>query len=168
MLDLKEIKDAILQLDSENPNHWLVDGSPKLEAIRFILKDQTITREQVTEALKVDTTEVPTVIEPNINTQIVWDDSVEQKSEEGVDISLVEQAKRLLENRDALDDEIAELTKYRAEVNAKLEEIESQLEKENTMTLHDTLSAFLDAQHVERLAGLEPQPNYTKAPPGRF
>lgn len=43
-----KITDALLQLDAANPNHWTQEGLPRLETIRILLGDPSITREQVT------------------------------------------------------------------------------------------------------------------------
>lgn len=41
---------ALQQLDPANDNHWTADGMPRLDTVRFLAGDQTLTREAVTAA----------------------------------------------------------------------------------------------------------------------
>jgi hypothetical protein len=45
-----DIKAALAKLDSMNDNHWTEDSLPRLEAVRFLAGDQSLTREQVNAA----------------------------------------------------------------------------------------------------------------------
>ena len=42
-----KILDALKKLDVENANHWTTDGLPRLETVRMLAGNQSITREQV-------------------------------------------------------------------------------------------------------------------------
>lgn len=45
-----EIKDALAKLDPANPNHWTDDGLPRMETVKFLSGNASLTREQVTTA----------------------------------------------------------------------------------------------------------------------
>jgi hypothetical protein len=42
-----KILGALLKLDVQNNNHWTADGLPRLDTVRMLASDQTLTREQV-------------------------------------------------------------------------------------------------------------------------
>lgn len=42
-----KILDALAKLDFGNDNHWTADGLPRLETVKLLAGDQTLTREQV-------------------------------------------------------------------------------------------------------------------------
>lgn len=46
----KQIKDALAKLDPANPNHWTDDGLPRMDTIKILSGDPSLTREQVTTA----------------------------------------------------------------------------------------------------------------------
>lgn len=46
----KQILDAVNQLDRTNDNHWTADGLPRIETVRLLAGDSTLTREQVNAA----------------------------------------------------------------------------------------------------------------------
>lgn len=41
------ILEALLKLDVQNNNHWTADGLPRLDTVKMLASDQTLTREQV-------------------------------------------------------------------------------------------------------------------------
>lgn len=45
-----KILEALAKLDSQNENHWTDDGSPRMDTLKFMTGDQTLTRESVTAA----------------------------------------------------------------------------------------------------------------------
>lgn len=45
---LMQIKDALKKLDVKNDNHWTDDGLPRVDTIRLLVGDQTVTREHIT------------------------------------------------------------------------------------------------------------------------
>lgn len=42
-----KIVEALLKLDVQNNNHWTADGLPRLDTVKMMASDQTLTREQV-------------------------------------------------------------------------------------------------------------------------
>lgn len=46
----KPLAEALKGLDPSNDNHWTSDGSPRLETVKFLSGNPSITREQVTAA----------------------------------------------------------------------------------------------------------------------
>jgi hypothetical protein len=44
------IMKALSSLDANNPNHWTADGLPRLDTVKMLAGDQSITREAVTQA----------------------------------------------------------------------------------------------------------------------
>lgn len=47
MADSAKISEALRKLDPENDNHWTTTGQPRLETVRMVAGDQTISREDV-------------------------------------------------------------------------------------------------------------------------
>lgn len=47
----EHIKAALQKLDPSNDNHWTADGAARLETVRFVAHDNSITREQVNAAV---------------------------------------------------------------------------------------------------------------------
>ena len=45
---MSKILEALGKLDPANENHWTADGLPRIETVRMLAGDQTITREQIT------------------------------------------------------------------------------------------------------------------------
>ena len=45
---MSKILEALGKLDRTNENHWTADGLPRIETVRMLAGDQTITREQIT------------------------------------------------------------------------------------------------------------------------
>ena len=52
MADSAKINEALGQLDTENDNHWTQSGEPRLETVRMLAGDQTISRADVDTATK--------------------------------------------------------------------------------------------------------------------
>lgn len=46
-----KIREALSQLDVANDNHWTADGLPRLDTVKMLAADQSITREHVNAAL---------------------------------------------------------------------------------------------------------------------
>jgi hypothetical protein len=47
MVDDNKILEAVQQLDKDNDTHWTADGLPRLETLRSLTSDSSLTREQV-------------------------------------------------------------------------------------------------------------------------
>ena len=47
MASPEKISNALAQLNTQNDAQWTADGAPKLEAVRFLAKDASITREDI-------------------------------------------------------------------------------------------------------------------------
>jgi hypothetical protein len=45
---MSKITEALEKLDPANDNHWTTDGLPRIETIRMLAADQTITRDMIT------------------------------------------------------------------------------------------------------------------------
>lgn len=45
---MSKILEALGKLDTANDNHWTADGLPRIETVRMLSGDQSITREQIT------------------------------------------------------------------------------------------------------------------------
>ena len=45
-----KIVEALLKLDVKNDNHWTADGLPRLDTVKMLASDQTLTRDSVTAA----------------------------------------------------------------------------------------------------------------------
>lgn len=56
-----KLLEALSKLDIENDNHWTADGNPRLDTIKFLAGDQTITREQVVAAAPAFSRANPTI-----------------------------------------------------------------------------------------------------------
>lgn len=46
----EKIQEALLKLDTSNENHWTQDGLPRLDTIKILASDPSLTRETVSEA----------------------------------------------------------------------------------------------------------------------
>lgn len=49
---MNKIQQALAKLDIRNDNHWTEDGDPRLDTVRLLAGDQTITREEINEECK--------------------------------------------------------------------------------------------------------------------
>ena len=47
---MSKITDALAKLDPANPNHWTDDGLPRMDTVKILSGDPSLTREQVTTA----------------------------------------------------------------------------------------------------------------------
>lgn len=45
---MSKILEVLSKLDTNNDNHWTADGLPRIETVRMLSGDQSITREQIT------------------------------------------------------------------------------------------------------------------------
>lgn len=43
----KSIEEALLELDPENLNHWTTEGLPRIETVKLLVSDHSITREMI-------------------------------------------------------------------------------------------------------------------------
>lgn len=50
MATIQIVQNAIAQLDANNNEHWTADGLPRLDAVRTLAGDLTVTREEVNQA----------------------------------------------------------------------------------------------------------------------
>lgn len=46
----EKIQAGLMKLDVKNDNHWTAEGQPKVEAVRFLAGDQSLSREDITKA----------------------------------------------------------------------------------------------------------------------
>lgn len=46
-MSINAIASALSRLDPNNDNHWTADGLPKVDTVRFLAGDQSVTREQI-------------------------------------------------------------------------------------------------------------------------
>lgn len=46
----EKIQAGLMKLDVKNDNHWTAEGEPKVEAVRFLAGDQSLSREDITKA----------------------------------------------------------------------------------------------------------------------
>jgi len=44
---MNQIIEALKKLDPSNPNHWTIDGDPRLDTVRMLAGDQKLTREHI-------------------------------------------------------------------------------------------------------------------------
>lgn len=61
---MKNLIEALMDLDPENPNHWTADGLPKVDALRFSTGNPGLTREDITNAAPLFTRDNRVVEEP--------------------------------------------------------------------------------------------------------
>lgn len=47
---MTDIKAALAKLDINNDNHWTEDGAPRVDTVRFVASNQSLTRDQITQA----------------------------------------------------------------------------------------------------------------------
>jgi len=45
---MSKITEALLKLDPTNDNHWTTDGLPRIDTVKMLAADQTLTREMIT------------------------------------------------------------------------------------------------------------------------
>ncbi len=50
MADSNLIKQALAKLDVNNDNHWTAEGQPRIDTVKMLASDQTITRDDITKA----------------------------------------------------------------------------------------------------------------------
>lgn len=48
---MSKLREVLLKLDTANDNHWTGEGLPRLETVRVLIGDQSVTREQITQAV---------------------------------------------------------------------------------------------------------------------
>lgn len=143
------IKDALLQLDPSNANHWTQDGMPRLETVRILLGDPTITREQVTSAAPLFTRTNLVVGEqdadgvapdspglPDVN-------QAEVTPAPETTVTLEEQHTELEHTIRDLQLEIAERTSYLTSLKNRLDQLASEIERTKPKeTLATTISGY--------------------------
>lgn len=142
----KIITDALLKLDAANDNHWTSDGLPRIETLKFLTGNQSLTRNDIfaacptfcrgnptltvgdvatPEVIKVDQATAPVVAEANaiVNTVVVG-------SNDTIDAAIAALAPHIDEARKA----VAEATAVFNELNAKMDLL--VIEKERNTTPH--------------------------------
>lgn len=60
MADSNLIKQALAKLDVNNDNHWTAEGQPRIDTVKMLASDQTITRDDITKASPEFTRETAT------------------------------------------------------------------------------------------------------------
>jgi hypothetical protein len=60
MTDSNLIKQALAKLDVSNDNHWTAEGQPRIDTVKMLASDQTITRDDITKASPEFTRETAT------------------------------------------------------------------------------------------------------------
>lgn len=76
---MSKILEALGKLDPANENHWTADGLPRIETVRMLAGDQSITREQITaeapdfsrETAALPPTETPSVEQQQATDEVV-------------------------------------------------------------------------------------------------
>lgn len=175
---------ALLQLNPKNDNHWMADGLPKLESVRFFAADQSITLEQVTAAKPGFTREIAeasVVIVPPVTDTAVTSvaaatpqgasnvqepDRVssdvgvlgDEEEQEDPKASLAEKLARARQRLAKIGEAKAKVQKAYADqdatVNRLIEEVEAAGGGEK---FNDHLSAYFAQQHASRAERIERQ-----------
>ena len=107
---MSKILEALGKLDPANENHWTADGLPRIETVRMLAGDQTISREQIT-AEAPDFSRTSSTIAPAAEAE-----KATEVAEDAVDYSAaIEKAKaevgHLTEIRNEVDVALAKATK---------------------------------------------------------
>lgn len=89
-----ELKDALLSLDTSNDNHWTQDGLPRLETLRMLVSNSSLSRDDVssqfpgfsrnnfsTEAAVAEA-DVVDSIETTLTSSVVVEDALNEQSSE--------------------------------------------------------------------------------------
>lgn len=133
-----KIRDVLASLDVSNDNHWTSEGLPKLETVRFLAGDQTLTREQVTKSDPTFSRAVSAQRQKEATEKA--DGNVEDKVEGTVDTQLaelptlgdgttLEQEPELnAEEGVKLADKIRELQEEIADLKSKREELDAYID----------------------------------------
>lgn len=89
----QKIIEALKKLDSTNDNHWTADGSPRLDTVKMLAADQSLTRDMVTIAapgfsranntLKAETAVVTNQVAQSPSTPAVQDPGANNQAGEG-------------------------------------------------------------------------------------
>lgn len=168
----EKILAALALLDPKNDNHWTVDNLPRLEAVRLLASDQSLTRAAIEEArpgfLRLGTTAIAVVgavvaPDPEVKNEAaktaagtgVADQEAEQGSEEaGLEEAFERAEARLVASakRKAASDQ--EHAQARAEVDVL---IEAREKSGASQTLADHLAGYFRGQDMmrqERIARL--------------
>lgn len=109
---MSKILEALSKLDTNNDNHWTADGLPRIETVRMLSGDQSITREQIT-AEAPDFSRSSAVVP---GAEVASQKPAVESATEVVDYSeAIEKAQaevaRLTEIRNEVDSALAEATK---------------------------------------------------------
>jgi len=105
---MSKILEALSKLDTNNDNHWTADGLPRIETVRMLSGDQTITREQITAEA------------PDFSRSAAVVPGAEQPTQE---TPAVEQQDKVVDYSEAIEKaqaEVARLTEIKNEVEAAL------------------------------------------------
>lgn len=106
---MSKILEALGKLDTSNDNHWTADGLPRIETVRMLSGDQSITREQIT-------AEAPDFSRSAANLPGGEDSKPAAKVKEDVSTEVVDYASEIEYARS----EVIRLTEIRNEVDAAL------------------------------------------------
>lgn len=106
---MSKILEALGKLDTANDNHWTADGLPRIETVRMLSGDQSITREQIT-------AEAPDFSRSSAILPGGEDSKPAAKVEEDVSTEVVDYASEIEYARS----EVNRLTEIRNEVDAAL------------------------------------------------
>lgn len=113
---MSKILEALAKLDPTNDNHWTNDGLPRIETIRMLAADQTITREAITAEA------------PNFSRQTAKLETTvatEQKTEETTEVVEKDYPAMIAEGRQYLQDAIT----ARDEAQARVDHIQNKLDE---------------------------------------
>ena len=105
---MSKILEALGKLDPANENHWTADGLPRIETVRMLAGNQTITREQITAEA------------PDFSRSAAVVPGAEQPTQE---TPAVEQQDKVVDYSEAIEKaqaEVARLTEIKNEVEAAL------------------------------------------------
>lgn len=138
--EMSKITEALEKLDPSNDNHWTNDGLPRIETIRMLAGDQSITREAITAEA------------PNFSRQTAKLEPVvtEQKTEETSEVVEKDYPAMIAEGRQYLQDAITARDEAQARVNHiqnKLDELISEQQAfAPTESNADAIQSYLNSQ----------------------
>lgn len=162
---------ALKALDASNPNHWTAEGLPRLETIRILMGDQTISRADISSCAPAFTRENPVVGDVVVAPTIVVGETtglpeINQEAEatpapvEPSLEDLLAQCKRRQEEvQKVIDDNQRELDNLNAEHDRLVSKIENQTkavkQAANVQSYLETQKEILAQRHKARRALLE-------------
>jgi len=135
------LKDALLQLSVENDNHWTKAGLPRLETIKFLTGDSSLTQESVAEALPGFNRESATIPFNVVKIEEVKDEVLPLTLSEQLVIAQLE----LEQIRKLFTDKEKELVAQTAVVTALAEKVSIEMGVE---TSENAIINFLKSQQL--------------------